>query len=84
VSQGSGGEEVSHDGRVRMREVWQDVPKGGALLREADEEEPVSAGTAAPQRKERHRVRAAASTLASGRMTTARAWGIPNCPTPPA
>jgi hypothetical protein len=70
---------VSHDGRVHMREVWQDVPKGGALLREADEDGSVSAGTAAPPRNERHRVRAAASALASGRVTIARAWGIPNC-----
>jgi hypothetical protein len=53
VSQQSGGEEVSHDGRVYVREVRQDVPKGGALLREADEEGSVSAGTAAPQRNER-------------------------------
>jgi len=57
----------------------QDIPKGGALLREADEEGPVSAGTAAPPRNERHRVRATASALASGPVTIARVWGIPNC-----
>lgn len=72
MSQRPGGEEVSHDGRVHVREVRQDVPKGGALLREADEEGPVSAGTAAPQRNERHGVRSAASALASGRVTIAR------------
>lgn len=44
---------MSHDGRVHIREVRQDVPKGGALLREADEEGSVSAGTAAPPRNER-------------------------------
>ncbi len=54
MSQRLDGEEVSHDGRVHMREVRQDVPKGGALLREADEEGPVSAGTAAPPRNDRH------------------------------
>ena len=44
---------MSHDGRVHMREVRQDVSEGGALLREADEEGPVSAGTPAPPRNER-------------------------------
>ena len=52
MSQRAGEEEVSHDGRVHMREVRQDVPKGGALLREADEEGPVSTGTAAAPRGE--------------------------------
>ena len=44
---------MSQNARVHVREVRQDVPKGGALLREADEEGPVSAGTAAPPRNER-------------------------------
>jgi len=45
---------VSHGGHVHVREVRQDVPKGGALLREGDEEGPVSARAAAPQRDERN------------------------------
>ena len=53
MSQRSGGGKVSHDGGAHVREMRQDVPKGGALLREADEEGPVSAGMAVPPRNER-------------------------------